>query len=135
MSASGEGRSWPWAGWPTPKPSVSSTPEARFIEHERSSGTSPMWWRPSQDEPGPPTMLNSIQETIEIGERTGATVVATPSGVELCGMPSNTPSPCGWPRSAAEVRLIRYPLYGRHTSLLSELLGRTLQERIKMVTK
>ena len=48
-----------------------------FIEHERSSGTSPMWWRPSQDEPGPPTMLNSIQETIEIGERTGATVVAT----------------------------------------------------------
>ena len=48
-----------------------------FIEHERSSGTSPMWWRPSQDEAGPPTMLNSIQETIEIGERTGATVVAT----------------------------------------------------------
>ena len=48
-----------------------------FIEHERSSGTAPMWWRPSQHEPGPPTMLNSIQETIEIGERTGATVVAT----------------------------------------------------------
>ena len=48
-----------------------------FIEHPRSSGTSPKWWRPSQDEPGPPTMLESIQETIEIGERTGATVVAT----------------------------------------------------------
>ncbi|MBI4541166.1 MAG: amidohydrolase family protein [Gemmatimonadetes bacterium] len=50
-----------------------------FIEHERSSGTSPMGWRPSQDEPGRPTMLNSVQETIEIGERTGATVVATTS--------------------------------------------------------
>lgn len=48
-----------------------------FLEHERAGGSAPMWYRPSQDPPGPPTMLSSIAETIEIGERTGATVVAT----------------------------------------------------------
>ncbi|MBI4540081.1 MAG: amidohydrolase family protein [Gemmatimonadetes bacterium] len=48
-----------------------------YLEHERSGSVAPMWWRPSQDPAGPPTLLNSIAETIEIGERTGATVVAT----------------------------------------------------------
>ena len=48
-----------------------------YIVHERSSGSDPMWFTPSQDSPDPPTMLDSIYETIRIGETTGATVVAT----------------------------------------------------------
>jgi N-acyl-D-amino-acid deacylase len=48
-----------------------------YISHERSEGTDPMWWWPSQDAPGPPTLLDAVRETIEIGERTGATVVAS----------------------------------------------------------
>ncbi len=48
-----------------------------YIVHERSSGSDPMWYTPSQDAPDPPTMLDSIYETIRIGEQTGATVVAT----------------------------------------------------------
>ena len=48
-----------------------------YIVHERSSGSDPMWYTPSQDAPDPPTMLDSIYETIRIGEETGATVVAT----------------------------------------------------------
>ncbi len=48
-----------------------------FIVHERSSGMTPMWFWPSQDEPGPPTMIHTILEDIEIAERTGVTTVAT----------------------------------------------------------
>lgn len=48
-----------------------------YIVHERSSGSDPMWFIPSHDEAHPPTMLDSILETIHIGEETGATVVAT----------------------------------------------------------
>jgi N-acyl-D-amino-acid deacylase len=48
-----------------------------FIAHERASGMSPMWYVPSQDEPGPPNMLDNIRDLIEISERTGGTVVAT----------------------------------------------------------
>ncbi|HUH12060.1 MAG TPA: amidohydrolase family protein [Longimicrobiales bacterium] len=48
-----------------------------YISHERSEGADPMWYWPSQDEPGPPTLLDAVMETIEIGERTGATVVAS----------------------------------------------------------
>ncbi len=48
-----------------------------YISHERSEGQDPMWYWPSQDEPGPPTLLDAVRETIEIGERTGATVVAS----------------------------------------------------------
>jgi N-acyl-D-amino-acid deacylase len=48
-----------------------------YIIHERSSGVDPMWTVPSQDGAAQPTMLDSVMETIEIGERTGATVVAT----------------------------------------------------------
>ncbi len=47
-----------------------------FLAHERASGLSPMWYVPSQDEPGPPNMLQNILELIEVGKRTGATVVA-----------------------------------------------------------
>src|SRR5690606_36965144 len=48
-----------------------------YISHERSEGSDPMWYGPSQDEPGPPTLLDAVRETIEIGERTGAIVVAS----------------------------------------------------------
>jgi N-acyl-D-amino-acid deacylase len=48
-----------------------------YISHERSEGADPMWFWPSQHEPGPPTLIDAIQETIEIGERTGAIVVAS----------------------------------------------------------
>lgn len=51
--------------------------EGVFIEHERASGADPMWYMPSQDPPGQPTVLDSITESIEIAERTGATVVCT----------------------------------------------------------
>ncbi len=48
-----------------------------YISHERSEGTDPMWYWPSQDEPGPPTLQDAIMETIEVGRRTGARVVAS----------------------------------------------------------
>ncbi len=48
-----------------------------YISHERSEGSDPMWYWPSQDEPGPPTLIDAVSETIEIGERTGARVVAS----------------------------------------------------------
>ncbi len=48
-----------------------------YILHERSSGADPMWYLPSQDEPGPPTMLENIVELIDVAEKTGIAVVAT----------------------------------------------------------
>ncbi len=48
-----------------------------YISHERSEGSDPLWYVPSQDGPGPPTLLDAVRETIEIGERTGARVVAS----------------------------------------------------------
>ncbi len=48
-----------------------------YIVHERSSGPEPMWWWPSQDEPGAPSMLDSVIETIEVAERTGVASVQT----------------------------------------------------------
>jgi N-acyl-D-amino-acid deacylase len=48
-----------------------------YVSHERSEGADPMWYWPSQDEPGPPTLQDAIMETIEIGRRTGARVVAS----------------------------------------------------------
>jgi N-acyl-D-amino-acid deacylase len=48
-----------------------------YISHERSEGADPMWYWPSQDPPGPPTLIDAVSETIEIGERTGAVVVAS----------------------------------------------------------
>jgi N-acyl-D-aspartate/D-glutamate deacylase len=47
-----------------------------FMAHERSAGLTPMWYVPSQDEPGPPTMIENIQDLIEISEKTGGRVVA-----------------------------------------------------------
>ena len=48
-----------------------------YISHERSEGTDPMWFWPSRDAAGPPTLLDAVSETIEIGERSGAIVVAS----------------------------------------------------------
>jgi N-acyl-D-amino-acid deacylase len=47
-----------------------------YIAHERSAGE-PMWYYPSQDGPHTVTLLDSVQENIEIAERTGARVVVT----------------------------------------------------------
>jgi N-acyl-D-amino-acid deacylase len=49
-----------------------------YISHERSEGSDPMWFVPSQDgATPPPTLLDAVRETIEIGEKTGARVVAS----------------------------------------------------------
>jgi N-acyl-D-amino-acid deacylase len=48
-----------------------------YISHERSEGSDPMWYWPSRDPAGPPTLLDAVRETIAIGERTGAIVVAS----------------------------------------------------------
>jgi len=48
-----------------------------FIVHERSSGMTPMWFWPSVDDPGPPTMVDTILEDIEVAETTVVTTVAT----------------------------------------------------------
>ena len=48
-----------------------------YISHERSEGSDPMWYWPSQDGPTAPSLLDAVRETIEIGEKTGARVVAS----------------------------------------------------------
>ncbi len=48
-----------------------------FISHQRSEGADPMWYWPSQEEARPPSLLDAVRETIEVGRRTGATVVAS----------------------------------------------------------
>jgi len=48
-----------------------------YVVHERSSGPEPMWWWPSQHEPGAPTMIDAVLETIEVAERTGVNSVQT----------------------------------------------------------
>jgi N-acyl-D-amino-acid deacylase len=59
-----------------------------YISHQRSEGSDPMWYLPSRDPAGAPTGLDAVRETIAIGERTGATVVASHikmKGVDLWG--------------------------------------------------
>ena len=51
--------------------------EGVYISHERSEGSDPLWYVPSQDGPGPVTLLDAVRETIEIGEKSGARVVAS----------------------------------------------------------
>jgi N-acyl-D-amino-acid deacylase len=48
-----------------------------YISHERSEGSDPLWYVPSQDGPNAVTLLDAVRETIEIGEQTGARVVAS----------------------------------------------------------
>ncbi len=45
-----------------------------FHNHMRSEGTDPMWYWPSQDEPGPPSLIDAVRESIEIAEKTGGRV-------------------------------------------------------------
>ena len=47
-----------------------------YMAHERSSGLTPMWYVPSRDPAGPPTMIDNIRELIEVSEASGARVVA-----------------------------------------------------------
>ena len=68
-----------------------------YISHQRAEGTDPMWYWPSQDSAGPPTLLDAIRETIEVGERTGATVVA--SHIKVKGLNY-------WGSSGAAIQLI-----------------------------
>ncbi len=68
-----------------------------YVSHQRSEGSDPMWWWPSRDE-SPPNLLEAVRETIEIGRRTGATVVA--SHIKAKG--ANY-----WGSSAAAIRLIQ----------------------------
>ena len=68
-----------------------------YISHERSEGTDPMWFWPSRDAPGAPTLLDAIQETIEIGRASGARVVA--SHIKAKGAHY-------WGSSAAAIQLI-----------------------------
>lgn len=49
-----------------------------YISHQRSEGADPMWFWPSQDDPSAAVnLLQAVQETIDIGKLTGATVVAS----------------------------------------------------------
>ncbi len=48
-----------------------------YIAHQRAEGGDPMWFWPSQDPPAAPTLMDAVQETIDIGEKTGARVVAS----------------------------------------------------------
>jgi N-acyl-D-amino-acid deacylase len=68
-----------------------------YIAHQRSEGGDPMWFWPSQDPAGSPTLMDAIQETIEIGRRSGAKVVA--SHIKAKGSHY-------WGTSAAAIQLI-----------------------------
>jgi N-acyl-D-amino-acid deacylase len=48
-----------------------------YISHQRSEGSDPLWYVPSQDGPNAVSLLDAVRETIEIGEKTGARVVAS----------------------------------------------------------
>jgi N-acyl-D-amino-acid deacylase len=68
-----------------------------YISHQRSEGSDPLWYWPSRDGPLAATLLDGVRETIEIGERTGATVVA--SHIKAKGAHY-------WGTGAAAIRLI-----------------------------
>jgi N-acyl-D-amino-acid deacylase len=68
-----------------------------YISHQRSEGADPMWYWPSEFSARPPSLLDAVRETITIGERTGAVVVA--SHVKAKGADY-------WGASAAAIHLI-----------------------------
>jgi N-acyl-D-amino-acid deacylase len=68
-----------------------------YIPHERSEGSDPMWFWPSQDPGRAATLIDAVMETIEVGERSGATVVA--SHIKAKGAHY-------WGSGAAAIRLI-----------------------------
>ncbi|MBC8353317.1 MAG: amidohydrolase family protein [Planctomycetes bacterium] len=51
--------------------------EGVYVLHERSSGSHPMWFLPSRDKANPPSMIDNINELIQLAEATNVTVVAT----------------------------------------------------------
>ncbi len=48
-----------------------------YIVHERSSGSRPMWYLPSRDSAEQPSMIDNLQELVQIAASTNVTVVAT----------------------------------------------------------
>ena len=68
-----------------------------YIVHQRSESTEPDWYLASQDPKGLPSMVDAVQETIEVGERTGARVVSS----HLKAMGAHY-----WGSVAAAIRLI-----------------------------
>ena len=54
-----------------------TTYDGVYVVHERSSGSRPMWYFPSQDNPSQPSMIDNLQELIEIAEGSRVNVVAT----------------------------------------------------------
>jgi N-acyl-D-amino-acid deacylase len=48
-----------------------------YIVHERSSGSRPMWFLPSRDSADQPSMLDNLEELIQIAASTNVTTVAT----------------------------------------------------------
>jgi N-acyl-D-amino-acid deacylase len=69
-----------------------------YVAHQRSEGSDPMWYWPSRDAPGPPTLIDAVLETIEIAEATGVPSVA--SHVKAKGAHY-------WGTSTAVIRLIQ----------------------------
>jgi N-acyl-D-amino-acid deacylase len=68
-----------------------------YIAHQRSESTEPRWYVASRHPNGLPSLLEATQETIEIGERTGARVVC--SHLKVMGAHY-------WGTSGAVIRLI-----------------------------
>ncbi len=68
-----------------------------YVAHQRSEGADPMWYWPSEFAGRPPSLLDAVRETIVIGRRTGATVVA--SHIKAKGADY-------WGSSTAAIRLI-----------------------------
>jgi N-acyl-D-amino-acid deacylase len=113
-----------------------------YMVHERAAGLTPMWYVPSQDKPGPPNMLGNIVELINVGKRTGATVLA--SHIKARGVDF-------WGGSRAIIRLIDearaqgvdiwadcYPYNssgsdGRVVLIPRWALGKNFQEELKKV--
>lgn len=68
--------------WSTPREMQSLTQtvgtwDGVYIVHERSSGSRPMWFLPSRDPMDQPSMLENLQELIQIAASTNVTTVAT----------------------------------------------------------
>lgn len=75
------GLEYPPGRWSTPDEVVALVEEivpygGVYIAHQRSEGPEPMWYWPSRHDAAP-SLIDAIRETIEIGERTGATVMAS----------------------------------------------------------
>ena len=69
-----------------------------YISHERAEGADPMWFLPSQHDETPPTLLDAVAETIEIGRRTGVRVVASHIKAKGVGY---------WGQSASAIEMIQ----------------------------